>query len=673
MNKTPPLTMTIDMAVLESLGINLYSNAAAVLTELVANAYDADATLVRIEWKNDESSVVVADDGHGMTRDELDDRFLVTGYQKRQVEGSHSEKWERPFMGSKGIGKLSIFSIADEVVVYSNKGSVSIGCTIIVDDLKEHIKQQKVYSPPEVDVPAEYFDSGTTIIMKRLKSKRVSITAAALRKRLARRFDVLDQTPRSEGGFKIEIDGSQLSHADRQDLQRLEYIWEFGELRLPANALPAVVKRFVLEDYKIDGRDDREVRGWIGTAPTPSDLVDKDGVGSLKNIMILARKRPIHEGIIDKLDFSRVFANYVTGQIEADFLDIDTEDDIATSDRQRLIEDDSRVQALHAFLREAFKKASDQWNAERPKRKAKDAFEQFPILKQWHDELPPWQQEAAHKIISTIAALPMDSENERSQRASLYRHGVLAFARIGLRENTQELDKLASVNAEELLRLLGAQGEYEASLWVDILRGRVESIRQLENLADENDLERVVQEHLFENLYLLDPAWERATEDIHMEEDLRRVDPGILATDDEDNEIRGRLDIRYRKSAGSHVIIELKRSGRNLTVEELAMQGQKYFDGLTSILQDQRRGDEKVEVVFVLGSNPRVVHKHTFLDDSGYTGNAFMSFGGRFVLYEELIANARGQYRSYLEKSKEANQLEQLLSSLEEDTESPPE
>ncbi len=33
-----PFTMTIDMAVLESLGINLYSNAAAVLAELVANA-----------------------------------------------------------------------------------------------------------------------------------------------------------------------------------------------------------------------------------------------------------------------------------------------------------------------------------------------------------------------------------------------------------------------------------------------------------------------------------------------------------------------------------------------------------------------------------------------------------------------------------------------------------
>jgi HSP90 family molecular chaperone len=41
-------TMTVDLSVLESLGINLYSNAAAVLSELVANAYDADATLVKM-------------------------------------------------------------------------------------------------------------------------------------------------------------------------------------------------------------------------------------------------------------------------------------------------------------------------------------------------------------------------------------------------------------------------------------------------------------------------------------------------------------------------------------------------------------------------------------------------------------------------------------------------
>ena len=667
MTEQSPFTMTIDMGALEALGIKLYSNAAAVLTELVANAYDADATLVQISWNVNESSVVVSDNGTGMTQQELNSRFLVTGYQKRRVEGPRSKIWKRPSMGRKGIGKLSVFSIADEIFIYTNKEGESTGCRIVADDLKQQISARQDYHPEEVDVPEEYSVAGTTIVLNRLTSKRVSLTAAALRKRLARRFDVLDQTPLEQGGFRIEIDQEQLTFEDRQEFKRLEFLWEFGEQRLPEHALPAGIKRYVLEECKVAGRDEWEVRGWIGTARTPSDLADDGEGGSLKNIMVLARKRPIHEGIIDKLDFSRVFGNYVTGQIEADFLDDDDEDDIATSDRQRLIEDDPRVQGLHRFLREAFKKASSQWNEERPKRKAHDAFEEYPLLKKWHDGLPSWQQSAAHKIIATIAALPMDTEHERTRRASLYRHGVLAFARIGVRDSIQQLDKLATADAEELLRLLGAQGEYEASLWVDILKGRVESIQQLKRLADENELERAVQEHLFENLYLLDPAWERTTGDEHMEQDLRRIDPDILAVDGDGNEIRGRLDIRYRTAARAHIIVELKRSGRSIDIDEVSVQGQKYFAGLKSILRQRGRESESISVVFVLGDHPRVASTLKFDTESQLVEHELSKFNGRIVLYGELIENARDQYRAYLDKSDEANRLEKLLLSLDAD------
>ena len=72
----PPYVMSVDLSVLESLGINLYSNAAAVLSELVANSYDADATLVRIDWKSNGDQVVVTDDGRGMNVSELNKRFL---------------------------------------------------------------------------------------------------------------------------------------------------------------------------------------------------------------------------------------------------------------------------------------------------------------------------------------------------------------------------------------------------------------------------------------------------------------------------------------------------------------------------------------------------------------------------------------------------------------------
>ena len=43
--------MSIDFNVLNHLGINLYSNIPAVLSEAVANAYDADATRVNIDIK----------------------------------------------------------------------------------------------------------------------------------------------------------------------------------------------------------------------------------------------------------------------------------------------------------------------------------------------------------------------------------------------------------------------------------------------------------------------------------------------------------------------------------------------------------------------------------------------------------------------------------------------
>ena len=665
MTEQPTFTMSIDMSVLEALGIKLYSNAAAVLTELVANAYDADATLVRISWSVDESGVVVSDDGCGMTRQELNDRFLKTGYQKRPAEGPRSQIWNRPFMGRKGIGKLSAFSIADEVFVYTTKDGESTGCRIAVNDLREQISLGQTYHPEEVEISEDYPGIGTTIVLKQLTSKRVRLTAAALRKRLARRFDVLDQTPPEEGGFRIEIDGQQLTFEDRQDLKRLEFLWEFGEKRLPDHALPAEIKRYVLDECNVGGRDDWKVRGWIGTARTPSDLADDGEGGSLKNIMVLARKRPIHEGIIDKLDFSRVFGNYVTGQIEADFLDDDDEDDIATSDRQRLIEDDPRVQGLHDFLRDAFQTASEQWNAERPKRKAKDAFEQFPALKQWRDSLPGWQHEPATKMISTIAALTLDQRHERENRASLYRSGVLAFARIGLREKSDELDQLSTLDAEHLLQLFGAQGEYEASLWADILRGRVGAIQKLDKLSDDNEIERVVQEHVFDHLWLLDPSWERATEDTHMEKSLHTIAPGIFPKDRDGDTINGRIDIRYREAAGTHVIVELKRYDRSCDIDELVSQGSKYFDALSSVLEQEKRNGERIDVVFVLGEVPTVKSRHSMRDDDELISNRLREINGRYRLYRELVRNALNQYNDYLDATAQAHELERLLNSLD--------
>lgn len=110
--------MSLSLNVLNHLGINLYSNIPAVLSEIVANSWDADATRVDITISDDE--IVIKDDGCGMSAEDINNKFLYVGYQKRE-QSVESPKYNRKYMGRKGIGKLSMFSIAREVDVISKK------------------------------------------------------------------------------------------------------------------------------------------------------------------------------------------------------------------------------------------------------------------------------------------------------------------------------------------------------------------------------------------------------------------------------------------------------------------------------------------------------------------------------------------------------------------------
>ncbi len=78
--------MTADLNILEHLGLNLYSNLAAVLTEIVANAWDADATEVKILVDKNEPCeyIQITDNGIGMTINEMNEKYLKVGYRRRE-------------------------------------------------------------------------------------------------------------------------------------------------------------------------------------------------------------------------------------------------------------------------------------------------------------------------------------------------------------------------------------------------------------------------------------------------------------------------------------------------------------------------------------------------------------------------------------------------------------
>ena len=62
------LVMKFDPKVIEHLGVRMYSTIPPVLGELIANAYDADATKVEIQLcDTEEKKIVIKDNGLGMS------------------------------------------------------------------------------------------------------------------------------------------------------------------------------------------------------------------------------------------------------------------------------------------------------------------------------------------------------------------------------------------------------------------------------------------------------------------------------------------------------------------------------------------------------------------------------------------------------------------------------
>lgn len=643
MTDEPIYKMRLDLNVLKHLGFNLYSNVAAVLSEVVANSWDADSPTVKISIDGKNGVIEIVDSGVGMTVAEANSKYLNVGYDKRKVEGTESAGG-RVLMGRKGIGKLSLFSVADSVKVASKKaGSGLHGFSMSVRDIEVATRSGKEYEPIPLDSShLPNLEKGTWLRLESLHKRATTNTVNALRKRIARRFSVFGSD------FRVEINDELVTIRDRDDLSKIQFLWEFDGTTIAARDTPSVVKRGQLSSaVTVDGRS-YVVRGWIGSAPKPRDL-ETDEAGNLNSLVVFARGRLIQENILDRINIGGLFTKYLTGQIEADFLDLDDEADIATSDRQRIIEDDPRYLALVSFLREMLNRIERNWAEWRAEIGTNEVVVKYPKIREWIETLPPKSRSNARRVIGSIQGLSIDDEEKRRD---LLRHGLLAFERLRLTESTEKLAQALETQADELLPLILEQDQLEASLYLSIVRSRVSVISRFSKLVDTNAKEKVLQEFLFNHLWLLDPSWERAAGSERMEEQVNkefaRIDAGL-----ELDELKGRLDIKYRTMAGKHVIIELKRYDVVPSVFDLAKQGEKYRSATKKLLEATNRANEPIELVYVLGTGAK--------ESPERAEEILAPLPGRVVTYERLIQGALAAYGEYVEARRKVDVIESLL------------
>ena len=163
---------------------------------------------------------------------------------------------------------------------------------------------------------------------------------------------------------------------------KLEYMWWYGAESSKYRGMATNLRQDFERSAEVTA--DYSVRGWIATVERAGQL--KDDNDNLNKIVVMVRGKVAQEDILEDFNEGGLYTSYIVGEIHADFLDRDDLEDIATSSRQKIIEDDERYQALRTFLHAELKHIEGQWTDLRNKR-GKDKALEIPAIKTWYDSL----------------------------------------------------------------------------------------------------------------------------------------------------------------------------------------------------------------------------------------------------------------------------------------------
>lgn len=104
----------------DMLGRQQIAGIPTAIHELFKNAHDAYAERVEVDFYRQTRRLILRDDGYGMTKDDVENRWLTLGTESRvNANRNEDEVWTGPkslprrtIMGEKGIGRLAIAVIA---------------------------------------------------------------------------------------------------------------------------------------------------------------------------------------------------------------------------------------------------------------------------------------------------------------------------------------------------------------------------------------------------------------------------------------------------------------------------------------------------------------------------------------------------------------------------------
>ena len=374
---------------LKLLGKNLYNNPLSAVAELVANGIDAKAKniYVYINMVDKAHSVVeIVDDGSGMSYEDLAEKYVWIGRNKREDEDVAIED-KVAMMGRKGIGKLAALYLSNRYYIFSKKDATESKWSLNVSAYKDsdfpkldRLKTDKKIASQPI---CQQNETGTAIILENVDLRRTGSRRIEGLKRNLSDYYLIDAIETkiwvavvSKAGQSIAYepvkkavayknfyaiyDNSSYKISEKiRDSIAFTWLSQFkhiGEKERPTIVLP--MSRFETsgtdEFQREDGSRVRkfyELKGWIGIHATieSKDAVDenfiRNDIYQPNKLRVYVRNKLAVNNYFDLRKSTQAMANYIEGEISFDILDDDDLPDIATSSRQDFL-DDERVEKL---------------------------------------------------------------------------------------------------------------------------------------------------------------------------------------------------------------------------------------------------------------------------------------------------------------------------------------
>lgn len=368
------------------LGRNLYSSPWTAISEIVANGIDAGAekVYVYVDMSDKHHSVVeIFDNGNGMTKNDLANKYTLIGRNRREQTGDNNKD---KTLGRKGIGKLAALYLSSQYVL-STKTATS-HTTWQVDTKK--FKDSDIPTLDKVDYPVEFSaqtiwnscKTGTMIHLSDVdlrnigeeKIKKLSAILAdyyldsVIKSKIyvcvvERKSQPIKFIPISK---KIQYETMYCLFDNREKQATLKskvYLTEeddYDIVNTPRNTI-----RLDPQNYACDGEIEmmdlkgkkRTVKyhlsGWLGIHVSlkksilTRNVEDVDSFITRSNtIRLYVRGKLAVENLMNYIDSNQALAKYIEGELSFDVLDDDEFEDSSTSSREGYTLSDPRVKKL---------------------------------------------------------------------------------------------------------------------------------------------------------------------------------------------------------------------------------------------------------------------------------------------------------------------------------------